>query len=1534
MSRAARLSHRGDAYQIAVASHWLIRMLFDPKIVSVQVDIIALPASLDAAEVDDIVITFDDQTTRHIQAKKNQKNHRPWKLTDSNLKEELVKAHRQLQKTPNATIELCSHTPFGDLATLVESRRDYGNYAVFEALATSNLKEAFAKLKEILSCTEEAAFDLLRHLEIGSAHSHSDWEANNRSALDWRVSDPEIAIDVIERMARENQTGLGLLPSPLDREKILEALKARNVFVFSNPFPLDQARIAEAFAIASAELIQWKMTLPNNDWLERPELEVLQQRAATEPSSVTLVLGDPGSGKSALLAKLARDCAALGTPVLAIKADYLTEEVRDSPSLGEYLHLPADPVDCVLTLAKQGKVLVLVDQLDALADLVVLHSSRLRAPLELIHRLSGAPNVHIVASCRIFEHRHDTRLRNLEAESMMLDLPVWEKVEEVLKGYGVHAGGWNASIREGLRSPQSLNLFLQLIRTTSEAELLLGYQHMLGELWKQHVLSDTSGRSREVLFKISARMAEREMLWLPEALFDAYHQELQRLSRLGILVCESGRVGFRHQTLYEYIRARTFLEEPGLLADTVISRQQSLRVRPLLWHSFSYMRSVDRPSYVKEIERLWAAELRPHLKMLLIEFLGQLQDPDLGEFTLVTRKWSESWYRNRFLVAFPGSVGWFDRLADSHLLEVMQLPLEQARMALPALCGAMPTRQQQVLQLVGSFWLHSSELRELAWVVLGNIRSWSPQCVALCRQAIDLGRLPSWQVDHMVGLVSAALPSEAPSLVDAWIRQEVAQVEPPVEAATVISALLKGRDFYDLPAVAEAAPSAFLAAIWPWILMGLEHHAMERHEFVVGYRGVDTMFPDIEDEDTRRESPIVASVAAAIKSLAKQDTGAFLEFLQANRQLDLLPVQQLLARGLSQIAATHAGVVLDFLLEDPRRLVVGGFQDSHASTKRLIGAVSPHLDKGQMLRLEQTIRAWNRYIFFPEDDAETRLRRLQWTREHRLRLLRAIPNNLMSDNCRRHVAEEERAFPGLHDRDVWLAGMREIRSPMSAANMQLADDADVLNLFAELTDETQWDHPRHRMQGGVIQAGRELAEVAKTSPERAIGLIRRMMPDRNDVPVGAVFRALGESKYDPSTLYALVSEFDQKGFKGEHFRTGAADAIGSVVSAEIPLPQTQLELLNSWLDNAVIDLDAVDAEKEEREDSATSIIWSHGGFAIVPHGTYSFLSALTFACLRADPPKTETWLSALEAHLRRKERLSVWTSMSHYLQWLTYADRTRAQNFFAALMEAYPGLLQKRPGVMLFAHSQNWTEAEMALVLIHRLVEMSSGFSRQAAGEVLMLRFALHGGSEGPVDEVLEQHLVDADEDAAATQVCVGIAYTAAELWHESRFRSLIHPHLLRLFFLKDQKVRDAAVRVFAKRELKPDRFSRELLELLKAHPDLLRQMGANDFGDCLESMLEAEPALVADLACALQDAVGDEFLSPTASRYFLTDSLLTISLRLQEMGAPYQEAGIQIFERILELNSSEARSVMLDLDKRTVNVAGYQPARRRRRKG
>ncbi|HEY9295768.1 MAG TPA: hypothetical protein VIQ31_05240, partial [Phormidium sp.] len=97
MSIAGKRSSLGDEYQLRVALHWLIRLLEDNTIQSIQVNSTGLPGEDSSVTVDDIVVLYPNGDAWFIQAKKNQTNHKAWSFSDLELKDELCKARDQLE---------------------------------------------------------------------------------------------------------------------------------------------------------------------------------------------------------------------------------------------------------------------------------------------------------------------------------------------------------------------------------------------------------------------------------------------------------------------------------------------------------------------------------------------------------------------------------------------------------------------------------------------------------------------------------------------------------------------------------------------------------------------------------------------------------------------------------------------------------------------------------------------------------------------------------------------------------------------------------------------------------------------------------------------------------------------------------------------------------------------------------------------------------------------------------------------------------------------------------------------------------------------------------------------------------------------------------------------------------------------------------------------------------------------------------------------------------------------------------------------
>lgn len=1294
---------------------------------------------------------------------------------------------------------------------------------------------------------------------------------------------------------------------------------------------------------ASAPLLSWPSTLSDGTWLHRPELSSLTESLAAESSSTHFLLGDPGCGKSSLLVRLAQERQAAGWCVLAIKADRLPPDVLDRQALAKHLNLEADTATILRALARTVPVLVLIDQVDALADLVVQHSARLRVLLDLVQDLSEAEGVHTVISCRTFEQKHDPALRNLDATVIRLELPEWSTVQPVLTARGLQADVWNQDIQQVLRSPHALEIFLSLLGGATEPEVLRSFQGLLEKQWETQVLSDTTGRRRTTLRHLAKLMADREVLGLPLVQVEDHYTDIQALAAAGLLRLDQGpgRVEFRHQTLYEFVRARSFLEESGSLTESVRAQQGSLRIRPQMWHALGYFRGASPEEYGVEIGRLWAADLRPHLKMLLIEFLGLQTTPTSAERQLVEQAMTDQWFVPRFIGAAVGSPGWFAALLPAHLPRLMALPGDQAQALLPMLRQALHFSSEAVVDLVRRHWLNDADRDVLSWQALGG-GDVAPQAgLWLDSLVMIAGRSPiaEWAIGHVAGVVSVAQPEEAPRLMAAWLRRQMDAATAPLAntpkddetvyaiMAKNVQAAFEANQFHDMEAIAEAAPRAFVVAMWPLLLEGLQLFASEAPSIVIGYRqNSGLMFQDLDDEEARYERPLLRSFQLGIQGWADSDPDGFLEFVTANAQSELLLVHRFLALGLVRVAAHSPQRVFDYLRGDSRRLVLGPYTDVHKESVAMIAGVCSLLDAPSYADMETILRDWRYYNEAAhQDDAGTRQQRQQWARQHRLRLLRALPEERRSAALQRLVNEEERAFPGLTDKDVHFSGVHWIGSPVSAQQMDRATDADVLNLFSELTDDAAWDHPRHPLKGGAIQAGRELAELAKRDLAKVLRIVRSLDPGRNEIPVSCTLRELIPAGLTAPAFYSLVAELEDKGFVGAGFRRDAAYAIANAASKETPVPDELIDRMERWLIPCAAE-DAAEIKADAKETSSP-VLWGHGSIAALPNGNYPTLTALTSACLSVEPPRLDRWLSILERHAARPESSRVWEALiQRELTYLRMADRSRVEALVDQVIAAAPSILAGRGWAHFVAHAFRWASVAAVRRWMTGIVEKASE-GWKGAGELACLRHALFPAEDW------SRELVKALSGDAASDAALGVAHAVANLWHEPMTRSVVHPILLQLLRSNDERVLTALSAIFLNDGFAADAETRELLDALVAFPSVLKNGRAERLPEMLVKLVASEPDRVCGVVHALLDAAGDQMGNIATSWYLSTEWLLDIALQLQDMGASARVAGSVLFERMLEFNMPQAREMTLDLDKRMpVGSSPRAPVRRRLR--
>lgn len=1331
----------------------------------------------------------------------------------------------------------------------------------------------------------------------------------------------------------------------------------------------DLHEIAQELEHASNDLLSWPTTLPDGEWLERPELLQILKLSGDNDCSATTLIGPPGSGKSALLATLGRTLVAQGHPVLAIKADLLPTTVNNEADLRESLGLSDRPSALLTRLAAFRPTYLLVDQLDALAGYLDLRTGRLSALLNLIRRLGRQQNIHIVLSARTFEYEHDVRLRSIAAESVELQLPAWSQVLALLESKHIRAAGWPADAQEVLRSPQALTTYLQLSER-HRSEPLSSYHAMLDRLWVERVLRGPSGVVRsQMLGTIADAMAEEESLWLPRTRFEDENGNLDALIASGILTANTLglSIGFAHQTMFDHALARAYSQERGRLSSYVLERQSSLFVRPKIWAALSYLRATDSQIYETELTSLWTAnDLRRHLRLLLIDFLGQQTNPSDEEALLMERALRTPDERALAFRAMAGSSGWFKRFARSYGAEAMRAGPPAADWVLNFLTSAWSSDPTSITSLLTDCWLSDATNDVRVWATLQQAPVWNDELLEIAKVVLGRTDINQGYIDQLVAEIGVEQPDVAMRLLrmkldrDLWSAKvaaaakatEAEHVEQSVRETLAwslasdprqpIKALLEDGNSWDsVPALAERAPHSFTETLWPWFLETLT--SLQQHSRDIGSAlGFPLPYDaDFRFEDEHKlgltEPSLLSAARMAVERLSANEPLTFRAWAAANMNVNLTPVQRLISHGFAANASEFACDAYEFLTRDYRRWYLGSIEDYASTSVRLITAASDHWSEVQIRDFENLV--WNFKPSAPAHivDAEGKRAWQNVIRRLRIKLLRALPARRASEPTQRRLFEEERVFadPSL---GVTFSGARYIGSIMSAADMRRASDGELLNAFKTLPDATAWHHPGDWGRGGNIQLAREFANFAKTDYERAFRLIERFGPDFGSRAAGYALEAMSDAA-DATQLIETILDLDRRGFETDEFRSAAARTIQRLVSRDVEIGSPVVDLLRRWLASmehaAQTSDETEDGSNGDDESRATdddvgtrSVLWGLGGFSVVPGGAYPVLEALVNVHLRRNEiHELDISLSAAAERITDKQ---MWRHLLLPLVNVRPRDiRSVAQEekLLERVLDGNHEFTGTYELAYLLAHIHWWASALVERQLTKWKTQRGRR-ERRGYGELVALMLMLHPERDWAGIQI-EEILNSPDDEFARA----GVATTAVNLWADMKYRARATELLIRLLPKAGAPEWAAIVDLFRLvDDLAPERHTIILLEAIADHIDNAPRFNSTFIVERLETLLPHEALLVARIAGGLVRKWREELADVRTSTALVAPQLVDVAVTLHRLGADTREAGIRLFEQLLELNAYSARSTLDEIDNRFRSERAFRRPRLPRR--
>ena len=1316
-------------------------------------------------------------------------------------------------------------------------------------------------------------------------------------------------------------------------------------------------KITSELIAASRPLLTWPTTIGENNWLERNEVNLIEDKISSNEIGTTLILGKPGSGKSALLSYLSNRLINNGFPVLGIKADMLPKSVSNLSELQKYLQLTYS-VNESLSQSHEDKVPVLIiDQLDALSELVDRNSDRLNVLLSLIQSVASTNKAYIISSCRWFEYQHDVRLTTIEAEKIDLAPPLWAEIETILKDAGFPTENFSEETKALCSIPLHLKILLELKNNNDDLKIPSSLQALLENIWQERIVTGENVAGKlEIIENLSVKMAEEEELWIARVFADQNISAFQELLRVNILKLDDAglRIGFVHQTYFDFARARSFAAGRNELSNYVFARQDGLFIRPILLRTLSYLRDTSPRTYSTELTKLWNNKnLRAHIRTLLLEYIGAIEYPNEIELAILLPLFEDDKYRYKALGIIAGSPGWFNTIRETHLSDLMRNDSMSVQFLIPILSRGFVFDRKAVIRLIQDSWLQDEAFDEHILNLMTNLSEWDEESVDIvCKVA---KRHESHWIQYVAEIVSQKNPKLAPQIVladfdrqlDIAIKEEAEYTLPPqpkpdadeVEKAIyemshtkrdIIEKLLKqDRGWHDLSIIAETSPEDFINCIWPWYLKVIGKIAYEPHPYVSGYQEDHSIGTCPEKEIGSDQEPITA-LSKGISEFSRTEPQKFVQFFLNNIESPYLAVHRLLCIGLLQLIESHPDLIFDYLIDNPKRLVVGDYRDQHKYSKRLISKLIPKLSAQQRQLLEGTVLNWNRYYQEdPEWTLEDKFKRTRWNKQHRLRLMRAFPKEFCSKEFNIIKEQIERAFPKTQDWDLKLGGAGFVGSPMSHEQMVKAENGHIVNLFSTLTDDTEWDHPNRRWDhvGGSIQASREFSKFAEKDPERAIKILFKFLPGKQERPAGMGIEGLSKSDCPTETLLKVINTLVDKGFSTGEFRREVARGLKERANKEKRLPDDTISMLKTWYQNEPHpDIKDREENEEKKENHDESILWGYGGVYSLPGGRDIYIEAIALGYLLRQPPEYIQFSKFIEIMLQSESHPKIWHTAFHWMKCLFNWDETKTTEYYDHVIKKVPEVVEYKNGIIEYANILNVVpDKKIIQQWICEVGGKNEAYSKQAFGELLFFYNLIYRDDQWAMDQIYQTI-----NDPNCIKEHCGIAFAAAKNWHQIKHQAICTEIIIALSKTKDKITQNAISSLFhygQKVVLNKD-MKKIILAIISNDGILIKS--AESLVEGIMDYTTIEPEIVGDISSRVIDVGKSEIMNPGSRYSMVAEPIVSIALTLHRMQEPHRSTGLNLFEQLIESNIPDARQALDLLDRKPVTRSISMRLRRR----
>lgn len=765
---------------------------------------------------------------------------------------------------------------------------------------------------------------------------------------------------------------------------------AENHFKYRKPIYADELRVhlAEHHMINSKDLSHDSRIAPAVEELGRqfsesirPGLiqgeiiprEETQQIIECIGSCQDVVLhGAAGYGKSGILYELSEHLNQTRIPFLTVRLDRRIPD-KTAKRFGEEMGLPESPVYSLAGLAAGRKSVLILDQLDAIRWTAAHSSVAMDVCKELVRQKRSlrkqGKNIIIVFACRTFDLEHDQEIKRLladEKDQSFTKIAVKELSDEQLNTkLGSTFGILTGAQKRILACPHNLAIWMELSKNGSTPSFHSATD-LMRLFWanrRQAIQEKTGITPVEVdafLQPILDYTESRGEISIPSSLTSANLHIRDVLISYGIFQPITSRISFCHQRYLDHLIAERLLRQVHTGKGSVLSwlgpkEKQSLIRREQLRQVLAMLSEEAPPDFLAHArELLESAEVRFHLKHLILEVIGLLKEIDENVGKYCHELMDVTYWQEHILeTVFWGHSPWILCLLESGKMSEWLSSQEELKV-------------NKALWLLRSVAEHiPDQVTETLYAYLDREGDWPKRILnAICWKEIDDSeqmfemRLQLTRMGHVKDFVDwkpycARYPLRAIRLIEAVMSTWHIDDK---QTSTCQKGRLERWIDEDIQALKGAAKQ-FPVQTWDLLLSHVK-----RLTSVVNAgpyepkleRWHDSRF-DRKDEDIARGSvKLVISAGQAIAT--KQPDELTMRVRSLAKSISPI-IQEIIISAYTYLPKTHADIGIDWLLGDPLRFRVGsGYQEPEwMPAVRLVKALSPYCSEVVFRTLEDTI---------------------------------------------------------------------------------------------------------------------------------------------------------------------------------------------------------------------------------------------------------------------------------------------------------------------------------------------------------------------------------------------------------------------------------------------------------------------------------------------------------------------------------------------------------------------------------------------------